>query len=618
MKFDLLNQSIELNAEESPSIFNALCMIRSLFRDVKDAAGESDLSRCPVGDEKLPLEMVWLSKELLKIYEDNDESLRRNRARLDSIMEKLRTAQQELETYADAERLLPQKEAEYQALENRLAAAKLTKAAYDQTLSRIEAAQAQLALLQQFDAGAAAQTLADLEDQVRTLGAEKTRLETDLAARRKEAADLTAGNAALRQEDTQKLQPELTRLTNEKTALTEKKQNTQTQITQLTTETEALARELETVTASLSERTRERDAAQTRVDDYRRDVLNPVVTQRDELLTQEQKLLTEKSDAEQKIQELQTAQCNLILEISRKKNQYDIDSKKHGKILADAQALDREQDELDRQLVDAANALERKQKAVAHLKNVRLPEASTLLEAEARRAEDLQTQIDGIHGEHTRKTALIQKMELELPDLNEKLSALRATYAALTATYNASCSEIDGLERRIRELEEKNDTERLARFRRQREERLEELTGLAGQCEQLRGEVHDLEEQVKTQASVRQNLTELKKRQEEGLAGIALLLKELEPYTRAETLEQAKRTAAQYQRLSSIRGGLANAIRDAQRHILPAKSVCADDLETLEDLKGYLDDAVNYSVILYKTLLESANALADHMREESK
>ena len=190
MKFDLLNQSIALNADESPSIFNTLCMIRSLFRDVKDAAGESSLSQCPIGDEKLPLEMIWLSKELLRIYEDNDESLRRNRVRLDSIMEKLAQARTELETIADAEQLLPKMEKEYQDLTHQLAAAKQAKARYDSILARIESLRTELTQLRQFDAADAARTLEALEAQAQPLRKEKAQLETALTNTRWELAEL--------------------------------------------------------------------------------------------------------------------------------------------------------------------------------------------------------------------------------------------------------------------------------------------------------------------------------------------------------------------------------------------------------------------------------------------
>ncbi len=60
MNFEMLNAAIELNAAESPSLYNALNMVRSLFQDMEDAANAS-LSQCPLGDARLPLEMIWLS-----------------------------------------------------------------------------------------------------------------------------------------------------------------------------------------------------------------------------------------------------------------------------------------------------------------------------------------------------------------------------------------------------------------------------------------------------------------------------------------------------------------------------------------------------------------------------
>ena len=39
MRFEQLERSIRLNAGEKPSLYLAMCMIRSLFRDITAAAG---------------------------------------------------------------------------------------------------------------------------------------------------------------------------------------------------------------------------------------------------------------------------------------------------------------------------------------------------------------------------------------------------------------------------------------------------------------------------------------------------------------------------------------------------------------------------------------------------
>ena len=165
MIFSELQDSIKLNASEDPSIINTLCMVRSLFKDVRNETG-MPLSQCPVGDGQLHQELIRVSKELISIYEDNDESLQRNRARLDSVMEKLRTAQADLEVIAEAENLLPDKQTEYQALEAKLTAAKAAQAAYEKLLADIQSAQAELALLKRFDFDAADQKLLDLQKQI--------------------------------------------------------------------------------------------------------------------------------------------------------------------------------------------------------------------------------------------------------------------------------------------------------------------------------------------------------------------------------------------------------------------------------------------------------------------
>ena len=119
MKFNHLQASISNNANQSPSLYMAFCAVESLFADLEDNCG-AELSRCPVGDERLPSKLVWLCRVINEIYSNNDAELQRNRSRLDAAMEKLNETRQELEKSADVYERLENAKAEYAVLEQKL------------------------------------------------------------------------------------------------------------------------------------------------------------------------------------------------------------------------------------------------------------------------------------------------------------------------------------------------------------------------------------------------------------------------------------------------------------------------------------------------------------------
>lgn len=713
MRFDQLNQSIELNAEESPSLYNTLNMIRSLFRDVEDAA-DAPLSQCPIGDSKLPLEMIWLGKELLSIYQDNSDALQRNRARLDSIMEKLAAGQTELESLAQVEKLLPGKQAEYRALEEKLTAARAEKALYEKLLEDIQSAQSELALLQRFDMDAARQklqtlqeqvrdledqirsldqqiqtltgakdqaegtvadlrgsllalqeqlarldrektdlllrkeqaeqevrdlkaaitavrsrleelcrwipaarnTLQELEDRARTLSAEKESLTEQIRLLRASIEELSLDIGRLRNEYDQVLLPEKQRLVEEKLRCMEKKARLEREIAALVGETRELDAELVALQGTLSQRLRERDEAREAVAQYRLNVLGPIVTERDSLLSTQQQLQAEKSAAEQQITELSNNQRTLILEIGRKKDQFERDTTEYEKHVRREQELAREQEQLTVQLNTAVDALQLRQTEYDKLKNEDLPAAEKFLADETLRRDQLRQKVEGIQTQCRERTDDINQMNDELPALQNKLRNLQQNYDALTVTYNASNSDIVELERRIRELERKNDQERLAQYRSQLTEKKLRLEALSETCATLEGEIRELGQQVETETENRLSLENRKKIQEDGLKGIRLLLEELKPWAAPEKRVAAENTKRQFDTLKIIRDNLGRSIRDASRQIVGFE-IAADDLNIIE-LEDYLTNAAECSRDLCASLSRCAQTIEKYIMEEPK
>ncbi len=181
MKFDQLQAAIANRADQSPSIYMALCMIEALFLDIERAAG-TDLCQCPVGSEKLANKLVWLSKSIQEIYKENDSELQSNRARLDQLMGKLDTASRELETMSDIQTRLDRLSREYEAVMLQLNDSKQRKARYDELCGLYAQAKEKQAQLQGPDASALDAELATLNKSVAQLEREQAEKKTSLQA----------------------------------------------------------------------------------------------------------------------------------------------------------------------------------------------------------------------------------------------------------------------------------------------------------------------------------------------------------------------------------------------------------------------------------------------------
>lgn len=615
MIFENLKSSIDLNAHESPSIINALCMVRSLFEDMKQEAGVP-LSQCPIGDGQLQQELIRVSKHLLSIYEENSDALQRNRARLESIMEELREAQTELEKIADAAILLPEKEAEYRKLQQQLETAKAAQAAYAALLSEIEAAQKELAQLRRFDMDAARKQLADLQEQIRGLEEQIRTLDTQIQTKKEEKSAL-ADDIAARQGELVRLQQELPPMTLKKQSLLDEKLRILTEISSLTAETNGLNTELETLRASLALRKQERDNARKQVEDYRRDVLDPVVKERDALLETEKQLLAEKEAAEKQSTALKTNQRKLIQEIGAMKGQYDKDHEAYQKDTARKEELIRLQKALTEKLNAATDALADQQRAYDKLEKEDLPTAEQHLTEETQRLEKLQAKITDTKNECQEKTTKIDELNRELPAKQEKLRNLRSLYEALTASYNSNNKDILDLEREVQDLKEKNNQERLARHQARLQDQKQELLDLEEQFTAVDSQIQKHDAEIETKNKDLQTLSDLKKKKEEGAEGISRLLTELKPYDTEEFRRQAHSIALQYENLLTIRSSLAQSISHASKCIT-GYELTAEELQ-VQKLESLLTQARKHSHGLYRSLVQCAEAVVkNHITEEPK
>lgn len=713
MNFEMLKDAITLNANEPPTIINALCMMHTVYKNVEAESGLL-LSQCPIGDGQLQRELIQISKKLLSIYNDNSDALQRNRARLDTIMKDLHDAQTELLKIEESTGSIPEKEAEYRQLAGHLEAAKAAQSTYAELLGKIELAKKELAALERFDFDSALQQLADLqqqicglEDQIRdldkdiqekknqkeklenqivsdrseteqlmaqmeqltcqhndllsqlqdahdkrtaqqtaieaaraeqdrlekliaesgkllqeleaqidSLTCEKETLDGDVAAMRELLSELGSDVANLRQELTQMLQPEQRRLTELKQALEDEKRCTMQQIAELTQETNALNAELAQIRRELPLRMQERDAARQRVEDYRRDMLDPVVAELHELLATEEQLQADNAAVEQQISELTENQQKLVMEISRRKEQYHLDNTDYQNKLEREKKLISDQEELTRKLQQTTEDLALRQDEYYELHDKTLPAAEKYLADETKRRDELQMQIDAINSQCQENAQLIAGRELEIPVLQENLRKLRSRYDALTITFTTNNLDILEMERQIRELEAKNDKERLNEYRTQLQSKQKELEDLAQNCEKLDVQIQTLDKNLKTKNEDCRTLEDLKRKKEDGMRGIEEMLAELRPCSAPEYRRRAEAIDARFHTLLAVRNNLANSILFARKTITGYEP--ASNEAYILKLEEYLSQASACALDVHQQLISCANALKNHIMEEPK
>lgn len=101
MQFEQLRTSMVNNANEDPSLYMAICLMESLINDVEEESG-TNFEKCEIGNEMLPIKLLWLCRTINKVYKEQHEAFTRSKGKLPDVMEQLNTVQEELVTYADS------------------------------------------------------------------------------------------------------------------------------------------------------------------------------------------------------------------------------------------------------------------------------------------------------------------------------------------------------------------------------------------------------------------------------------------------------------------------------------------------------------------------------------
>lgn len=565
MKFHHLQASIANNADQKPSLYMAMCMVESLFMDIEASCG-TELSHCPVGDERLPSRLVWLCRAINEIYQDNSDQLQRNRSRLDGAMAKLADTRKELEALSEVSQQLSAKKAECDALEEQLEDRQEAARECQALTARCTQARQTLEELKQFNPAAVQAELEGLSGQIATLESTKSQLNTRLQQTKqtfsqlfKEANDLQEIEKKSREKMGQ-LKEILSRKQSDNDHMRTELEGLEANLLALNQESLQLQKE-KTDAASAAARLREQLAC------YRSGELSPAQAEL-EALRKELARLEECSHTAAADCEGLKSQCQqLILGIGHLNKEKDTLTERLALSRKNLETEKQEKQRLSNALSAAVHELEALQSEVAQLKQNKLPEARELQKQEQLRQEQLRDELARLGSQSAAYKADIEKMNTLLPKLEEDVKKDRVVYDALTASCTASSKELESLERQITELRNNKAEEKLVIYRKQLEENQRQLEEIQRECARI--EQKNAQEQKKLEAgqNERARLQELLRRHESGVEATEKQLQELRFAGTEAYIHEISILEDRVKLLDSVRGKLAFAI-DNMHHIL--------------------------------------------------
>ena len=563
MKFERLESSIELNRKEEPSIFMALCMVESLFRDIRDVSGR-DISENPLGDEMLPVRLAWLDRVVYNIYTRNRAEFVRGLDRVDKMEAMLQAERAELGQAAAAAKTIKEKEAEAEALTAQLTAAREAQQTWNRLTQECAEKRGELQKLQAVDPAQAQTELEDLTAQVAALQQQQQGILDKQAALRSNLQKLTNQQTSAAEEE-----KELLKQQTEQTGVLEQ-QKTKNQ--RLAEELRAQKAELARLQAECTPLQTQAAQAQAQTEAFRAQQIAPqqaalqaaqqaVQEQQNQLRQLNEQLERAKAERNQgarRVAELNAELAQTEQEVRDKQQQLE---QKERVLAAEKEA----KDQLNGQYNGRMDTLSALQKEAQQLRDDLKKSERFITATLAEKTALLNAQKDQ-QMEHQQKLATLEQNIQDLTRDNENLSQkvkeqererqqLDTAYQGLTAKQSANDAEIKNLEQRLQELQGKTDEEKNQRIKLQLKEAIETV-------ERCRQEGEEAETQLEELNGERNRLQEARKKQDDALQGLKDMLEMLQPFNTLQYKERLSRLLYQNQVLENARKHLVNSINE--------------------------------------------------------
>ncbi len=483
MKFDRLNSSIALNAHETPSIYMALCMIESLFKDVETASG-TKLALAPAGDEQLPTKLIWLGRQLMSIYSENSDNMVRNRERLEKVLDQIREQEKSLAGLTQAASELHEAQERSAALSRRLREAEETEREVRRLEENSSQIRERLKQLEALDPAAVRAELDRLSARERELDARRNELK-QAVEKQYDAVSALESDCDELERQSEQYSKRLDRLQGGKRAAED--------------ELAELRAEVEEKEAALSDHSRDKDRlieeraglevqlAQLRqdVEDYEQENMIPLreeyaekSAQRDGLRAQLDALKRERDEAVLQVARL-SQQVTAARQALEDKKQV-LEQRQQA-----AQQCAGETERLQAELDTETNRLAELQERAVDLEQNQLPQLQALIQEQARQNKQLEDSISGLTERREKLALEAERLRRDDEALSAEVAALKETHDALVASSEANDEAVRKLRQNVEELRGRNDQEKETRYRQQLEDEKQRLLSLSRSCEEL-------------------------------------------------------------------------------------------------------------------------------------
>lgn len=466
MKFEALKRSIKLNENDACTIYLALCLMDSLYLDIKKESGKN-LENNELGNAaKLPIMLARQCRLIRKIYANNIEAMYNYKDSIEKQMNEMADIEKELSQLSDSLEGFDLDKKTLAELNEELAEAQKQKQKHSEIVEQISDAKARLSGFETLDIATEKAELADLEKKC-------TEFET-------------AYGDVLKQKS--KLQNSLDELSEKKSGLENDILDSKREISDTESAIAALEEEMRRLNVSKEEFHSNYAELKEVLPELSKEVelLRPKAEQ---LVSEKQRLESEKNELKRQRDESFEKSAEIKIEIEDLTSRNEKYKIKIAELAKQRDELETVKNASQRECEQLNSTISSSSEQVRKLKEEIIPKQNTLIE---QYKATLLTLNDKITEQKNRIGAMeghIAEKQKAIDESAEKISRYNETIGSLTKTLEANSTEISELQTTLSELENRSDLEQV-------EKRKEQLAAAISKLEEAQRLSNDMETQI--------------------------------------------------------------------------------------------------------------------------
>jgi chromosome segregation ATPase len=208
---------------------------------------------------------------------------------------------------------------------------------------------------------------------------------------------------------------------------------------------------------------------------------------------------------------------------------------------------------------------------------------------------------------HNRLLAENQRLTASVAETDKNLKATQEIYDALTATDSTKTKELESLEQKLKELQDKSDEEKYTIYKRQLEENIASLQKLQSDCEEIKAQDAQLLVDINQLQNKRSELLERKQTHETGKKAAETLLQQLGSLDTEAYRQEVVQVAHQLAVLETVYGKLCVSFAMINKTL--GGSPFEQELPLNDQIKKNLTTLKSCATEMRTSLIQCANSL---------